>query len=256
MVRKTRKHSSAKSKKTAGIYSIPELRRSFEHIEDYVNQKIRVRESKEKLIKDLRKEWSKVFFKELDKKSAEAFVNDRLAKTSKSRHRTLRRKGGADALTGSPLSYTTRQGLYLAPGQIPDANGHLPLSNGAKSDFGSYVQYVDKGFWNPEPGQSYDPVPGQPAWPVPPPGMGSNEVHFTSKGGSRRKTRRLRKGGGLLGTSISQAFTRPVPSSAPPGVFQDMQDMWYGKEVGASPDQVQRNVSYQIGTLYPKTITY
>ena len=132
MVRKTRKHSS--HKKLKGIYSIPELRRSFEHIESYVNGKIAQKESKEKLVKDLRKEWSKVFFKDLDKKSAESFVSDRLSK--KHKRRTL--KGGA-ALAGAPLDYTTRQGIYLAPGQIPTAAGHLPLSDGSKSSFGSFV---------------------------------------------------------------------------------------------------------------------
>lgn len=264
MVRKTRKHHSAKKEK--GVYSIPELRRSFEHIEKYVNEKIQLKESKDKLIKDLRKEWSSVFLKELDKKSAEAFISDRMAKKSSSRHRTVRRHGGAGAqlantytpLAGAPLDYTTRQGIYLAPGQIPDKAGHLPLSDGSKSNFGSYIQYVDKGFWNPEPGQSYDPVPGQPPWPVPPSDMGSNKVHFMAKGGKRVKNqkRKTRRGGGLAGSMISQAFTRPIASSSPPGVLQDLQDIWHGKEVGPSPDQVQRSPVYQLGSVYPKPVTY
>lgn len=259
MVRKTRRHQS--SKKTKGVYSIPELRRSFEHIEEYIDQKIALRESKEKLVRDIRKEWSKVFFKELDKKSAEAFVSERLSKRHPSRHRTHRKRGGAGAqlantytpIAGAPNDYTTRQGIYLAPGQIPDKAGHLPLSDGGKSNFGSYVQYVDKGFWNPEPGRSYDPVPGQTRFPTSTPvGMGDNTVHFASKGGSRRKTRR----GGAAGALLSQAFTRPIPSDAPPGVLQDMQDMWHGKQLGPSPDQVQRGVDYKLGSVYPKPISY
>jgi hypothetical protein len=71
MVRKTRRHHS--NKKSNGAHSIPELRRAFEHIDSYVNEKIAVKESKEKIIKDLRKEWSKVFLKDLDKKSADSF---------------------------------------------------------------------------------------------------------------------------------------------------------------------------------------
>jgi hypothetical protein len=114
-----------------------------------------------------------VFFKDLDKKSAESFVSDRLSK--KHTRRTL--KGGA-ALAGAPLDYITRQGIYLAPGQIPDINGHLPLSDGSISNYGSFVPYVDKGFWNPEPGHSYDPVPGQTRFPTSvPAGMGSNLVN-------------------------------------------------------------------------------
>ena len=261
MVRKTRRHHSGKKPK--GIYSIPELRRSFEHIEQYVNEKITLRESKEKLIKDLRREWSRVFFKELDKKSAEAFVTDRLSKKHVSRRKTVKHRGGAGAqlgntytpIAGAPNDYTTRQGIYLAPGQIPTSQGHLPLSDGSKSNFGSYVQYVDKGYWNPEPGQSYDPVPGQPPWPVPPAGMGDNTVHFSSKGGSR-KTRKLRRSGGASGALISQAFTHPISASVPAGILQDAQDLWYGKQVGPSPDQVQRGVNYQLGSVYPKPVSF
>ena len=254
MVRKTRRHGS--NKKSKGIYSIPELRRSFEHIESYVNGKIAHKESKEKLVKDLRKEWSKVFFKDLDKKSAESFVSDRLNK--KHKRRTL--KGGAAPLAGAPLDYITRQGIYLAPGQIPDLRGHLPLSDGSPSNYGSFVPYVDKGFWNPEPGHSYDPVPGQMRFPTSvPAGMGSNIF----KGGrqpirERRQTRKGRRnGGGLIqnmGTMLSQAFTHPASPSAPPTILKDAQDMWYGKAVGPSPDQVQRLPDYKLGSVYPKPV--
>jgi hypothetical protein len=262
MVRKTRRHHS--EKKAKGIYSIPELRRSFEHIEEYVNEKIALKESKEKLIKDLRKEWSRVFFKELDKKSAEAFVSDRLSKKHSTRRRTAKHRGGAGAqlpntntpIAGTPNDYTTRAGIYLAPGQIPDKNGHLPLSDGGKSNFGSYVKYVDSGFWNPEPGRSYDPVPGQTRFPTSTPvGMGDNTVHFSSKGGKRR-SRKARRGGALMGATLSQAFNHPIPASSPPGVLMDMQDMWYGKNVGPSPDQVQRSVDYKLGSVYPKPVTF
>jgi hypothetical protein len=258
MVRKTRRNHQ--SKKQKGIHSIPELRRLFEHIEEYIDKKIALKESKEELIKDLRKEWSKVFFKELDRKSAEAFIYEKLSKKV-SRHKTLRKRGGAGAqlpntytpIAGAPNDYTTRQGIYLAPGQIPDKSGHLPLSDGTKSNYGSYVQYVDKGFWNPEPGQSYDPVPGQTRFPTSTPlGMGDNTVHFSAKGG-KRKTRR---GGSRLGSAISQMFSHPISSSSPPGRLQDMQDLWYGKDVGPSPDQVQRNVDYKLGSVYPKPINF
>jgi len=238
MARKTRKHT--KGKKASGIASIPELRRSFEHMEDFVDRKMKAKEPKEKCIKDLRKEWYHVFGKELNKASAEAFIQGRSAP---SRRRTIR--GGA-ALAGAPLDYITRPGMYLAPESIPNANGSLPLSGGAPSTFGSFVQYVQKGFFNPEIAQQYDPIKGQAAWPSPAPGMGSNAF---MKGGKRR-TRR----GGAAGALLSQAFTRPFMSQAPPGTMQDMQDMWHGKTVGLSPDQVQRSPSYQLGSLYPKPV--
>lgn len=255
MVHKTRRHTS--SKKTKGIHTIPELRRSFEHIEKYIDDKIALRESKESLIRDLRKEWSKVFLKELDKKSADAFVSDRMTKKSSSRRRTLKKRGGAAPLAGAPLDYITRQGIYLAPGQIPDKAGHLPLSDGSKSMFGSFTKYIDSGFnvAVPQPGQRFDPVPGQPAWPQVPVGMGSNTVHFAAKGGKRR-SRKIRRGGGVTGSILSQAFNHPIPGSSPAGILKDAQDGWYGKQLGSSPDQVQRGVNYQLGTLYPKPVSY
>jgi hypothetical protein len=253
MVRKTRRHQSGKKHK--GIHSIPELRRSFEHIESFVNEGIASKESKEQIVKDLRKEWAKVFFKDLDKKSAEAYVSDRMSKKHTIRRKTSKHRGGAAGpVTGAPLDFTTRAGIYLAPGQIPDKAGHLPLSDGGKSSYGSYVQYVDKGFWNPEPGQSYDPVPGQTRFPTSTPvGMGTNTVHFGAKGGSR-KTRR--RGGAQFGATLDQAYTHPISASPVAGNLQNMQDLWYGKDVGPSPDQVQRGVNYQLGSVYPKAITF
>jgi hypothetical protein len=264
MVRKTRRHHS--EKKAKGIYSIPELRRSFEHIEEYVNEKISLRETKEKLIKDLRKEWSRVFFKDLDKKSAEAFVSERLSKKHSTHRRTVKHRGGAGAqlantytpIAGGPLDHTTRAGIYLAPGQPPTAQGHLPLSDGGKSNFGSYIPYVDKGFdvSIPERGQPLDQfgIPGQTRFPTSTPvGMGDNTVHF--KGG-RRRSRKVRRGGALMGATLAQAFRHPISASSPPSILQDGQDMWYGKNVGPSPDQVQRGVNYQLGSVYPKPVTF
>ena len=223
MVRKTRRHSARKSEK--GIASIPELRRAFEHIEEVVDRKVKQKVPKDEITKELRNEWHGVFSKTLDKKSADAYVEERMAqkgrRVTRRAHRSRRSKGGAQAIAGAPLDYMTRQGVYLAPGQIPTAQGHLPLSSGAPSAYGSYVQYVDKGFWNPEPGQSYDPVPGQPPWPVVPAGMGSNLV----KGGKRA----LRRGGSLQSV-LAQIGTRPIPSSVPAGILQDGQDQWQGKQ--------------------------
>ena len=257
MVRKTRKNKQ--HRKNKGVYSIPELRRSFEYIEKSVDEKIHKKDSREKITRDLRKEWHKIFMKDLDKKSAEAFIDDRMKHTM-GRRRTLRTRGGA-AIAGAPLDYMTRQGVYLAPGLIPDRLGHLPLTGDKPSDFGSYLEYVSKGFsvGVPEPGQSYDPVPGQTSWPQVPAGMGSNAVHFAKQsGGSRRK---IRRGGGLFGdklgsaaATIEQAFSRPFGASAPPGFGQNMQSMWYGSQVGPSSDQVQRQPQYHLGIAYPKAI--
>jgi hypothetical protein len=88
--------------------------------------------------------------------------------------------------------------------------------------------------------------------------MGSNAF---MKGGNR-KSRKIRRhrGGDIAsdlrnaGALLSQAFSRPIPSGAPPSVIQDMQDMWHGKAVGPSPDQIQRQPTYQLGALFPKPV--
>lgn len=251
MVRKTRKHTKKHTK--GKVHSIPELRRSFEHMEEYVDKKIHAKEPKDKQVKDLRKEWLRVFGKELNKAAAEAFIHDRISHHSTGRRRTIRSRGGALPIAGAPLDYSVRAGVYLAPESIPTAGGQLPLANGAPSSFGSFTKYVDGGFWNPEIAQSYDRVKGQSEWPVVPANMGSNRV----SGGSRK--RRVRRGGGLMdmtGSLLSQAFSRPIPSFSPSGPLQDMQDMFHGKTVGPSPDQVQRHINFGYNTIYPKTVTF
>lgn len=240
MVHKTRKHSNHGK----GIYSIPELRRSFEHIESFVDEKLKSKDSKDKISKDLRKEWLKVFNKQLDKKSADAFLEDRMSKSG----RRIRHTGGGP-LEGAPVEYSQRPGVYLAPSGLPGKDGGLPVSGQTGGGFGSFVQYVANGFSNPEIAQTYDPVPGQTKWPVPFLSTGSNQA-----GGRRKSRRKIR--GGSMGSLLSQAFTRPIPSMIPPGPLQDAQDMWHGKEVGASPDQVQRTPDYQLGSVYPKPIQF
>lgn len=225
MVRITRKKK---------IYSIPELRRSFEHIEEYVDSKIQEGKTKDHIVKDLKKEWKNVFFKELTTQSAKAFVDDRNKSKRKTKWQTKRQakeqKGGGP-LAGAPLDYTTRQGIYLPPGQIP-VDGHLPSNSG---NFGSFVDYVSKGFWNPEPAQSYDPVQGQTRFPTSVPvGMGSNTV-----GGKR--TLRCKRSKGSKGTKKSKGGFIRLPSSIPASPFQDLMDISKGMlPVGPSPHQIQR----------------
>lgn len=253
MVHKTRKHTTQQKKK--GIDSIPELRRAFEHIEQFVDAKLAKKESKEHISKDLRKEWFKVFHKELKKPAADAFVDDRSNEKHEVKHdrrRTVRKGGSLQPLAGAPLDYTTRPGIYLAPGQRPDANGGLPLTQTGGAPYGSFVEYVDGGFFNPEIAQSYDPVPGQATWPRPAADMGSNVF----KGGAKRQLRQTRRkvrgkmqqGGypfeGAV-EAVSHTFgSRLIPASVPPSILQDAETWTRSGNFGASPDQVQREVPY------------
>jgi hypothetical protein len=104
--------------------------------------------------------------------------------------------------------------------------------------------------------------------------MGDNTVHFGAKGGKRRTVRGekrnnepvMKKGGkrhtlrggnnyrdlvNSTGAMLSVAYSRPFGPGSPPSVPRDMQDMWYGRTVGPSPNQIQRQPDYQLGSVYP-----
>lgn len=219
--RKGKGKGKAKTIKT--IKTIPELRRSFDYIDEFVRQRIGT-QPLEKTIKETRREWLRVFSKTLPYDSAKEFVEHMAEHAPHSKgHR-----GGAQA------------GIYLAQGQPPTPAGNYPLASqqpqqSQPSAYGALTSYLSNGFWNPEIAAQQDPIKGQSTFPTPPAGMGSNVV----KGG--RRTRR--RGGGLAGSLLTQAFTRPVPSSAPPSILQDAQTAWYGRSL-PSPDQVQRPPLY------------
>jgi hypothetical protein len=215
------------------IMTIPELRRSFEHIETFVHQHKRSKD----LVKMLQEEWLKVFKKKLDKESASAFVNHTVKESGMI--------GGGGQLTGAPLDYTMRPGLYISPG----------------IDQGSYARvpnYVSSGFWNPEPGQSYDRVIGQTVYPDrTPAGLGDNTVIGLKIGGggnsSSRKTKknkRKQSGGDplrTLGTALNQFLFRPIDSTSPPSVAQDVLTASKGESLGPSPLSYQNKLDYQMG---------
>ena len=211
--------------------TIPELRRSFEHIETFVHQHKRSKD----LVKMLQEEWLKVFKKKLDKESASAFVNHSVKESGM--------MGGGSQLTGAPLDYTMRPGLYISPG----------------IDQGSYARvpnYVSSGFWNPEPGQSYDRVIGQTVYPDrTPAGLGDNTViglKMAGGSGSGRKTKKnMRKQSGgdplrTIGTALNQFLFRPINSTIPPSIPQDVLTASKGESLGPSPLAYQNKLDYQM----------
>lgn len=249
MARKTRKHT----KSTKGIYSIPELRRAFEHVERVIDEMIHSKESKENMISHIRKEWQKVFHKALDKSSADALITHRM----ESRRTLHHMKGGASALAGAPVDYVTRPGVYLDQGSIPGPDGGLTKTVGG--GYGSYVQYVDGGFRNPEIAQGYDPIPGQSTFPLPRADMGSNVFTPLVKGGKRKiNTKKNKKSRGKTyggAAMLDQAFMRPITANPPPSdPLFDIQRMGSGAAGGLSPDTTQHQMNYKVGSVYPTAV--
>lgn len=248
MVRKTRKHT----KSTQGIYSIPELRRAFEHVEQVMDEMIHHKESKADMVSHIRKEWMKVFHKSLDKASADALITHRMES-----HRGVRSmKGGASTpLAGALIDHVTRPGIYLDQGSIPGADGGLTKTVGG-GGYGSYVQYVDSGFRNPEISQLMVPISGQSTFPLAPRAdMGSNVFTPTLKGGKRMKKTRKNKKTREKMCGGAAMLLRPIPAEpAPSSVLFDMQQMARGVAGGVSPDATQRAAPYHLGDTYPKAI--
>lgn len=233
--------TTRRAKKQNGVHTIRELRTSFEHMEEYTRKIADTSASKDGKIKLIRAEWQKVFFKPLARESAEALLEENSTKV-KGRRRT-RKRGGAMVLSGAPVEHMTRPGLYLAPGHTPNADGGLALSGqtgGGAAPYGSFVEYIDHGFGNPE---IAEPRPVD--WPSPAADMGSNRVV-----GGRKRGRRVRRGGGnLIGDVfrplVDEALSRPFSPTVPSNPLQDAQFAWKGQHYGLTPDQSHRPLSYQ-----------
>jgi hypothetical protein len=177
MVRKTRKNKSASKGMT-----VPQLRKSFEHIETYARKND---------LGAFRKEWKKTFGKPITESAAKDYLS--FLKTAD----THSQKGGAQPLTGAPLDYSLRAG------SDPSTAANVP----------PYVQ-SGFGFANMD---SFRLMSGlENITPRIPADMGRNDV--ISGGGKKRKTRKGQKGGALpsLSTAVSEFMTRPFTMQSPP----------------------------------------
>jgi hypothetical protein len=252
MTRKDMTRKTHRAKRSA-LQTIPELRRSFDYIDEFVKNRIVSGVPKETLVKEVQREWLRVFSKRLQKKNATAFVEHMMERQS--HRRGLRGTRKRSRLHGGVAPFadpTTQQGVYLASGTPPTSAGHYPLANGAASAYGSLTSYLSKGFFGYEIASDLDPIKGQTSFPTqPPPSMGSNLV----RGGARALQYKTKRGGAsLVGSVLTQAMTRPIQSSAVPSPLQDAQNAWMGRPVGPSPDQVQRGPTYLLGSSAPAPV--
>ena len=211
--------------------TIPELRRSFEHMETFALHN----KHKKDAITLFQEEWFRVFKKKLEKKAAAVYIHHVQAEKGK------QGGGGMNRLEGAVLDYDTRPGLYISPGVNQGSYARVP-------------NYVNSGFWNPESGQSYDRVPGQTIYPSRTPlGLGDNTVIGMKGGGRKAKTAKKAQQGGAdplttIGTAFNQFMFRPFGASTPASVGQDLQTSVRGQELGASPRPDQNHLNYQMNS--------
>ena len=150
--KKTHRAATRHKKSSASVFqTIPELRRSFDYIDEFVAHRIQSGVPKEQLVKELQREWLRVFFKRMEKKSATAFIEHQMELSARKRRplrrHTKRRHRGGVAPFADPI--TTQPGIYLASGLPPTANGAYPMANGTSSAYGSLPAYLTKGMMAP-----------------------------------------------------------------------------------------------------------
>lgn len=198
---KTRKQKKSHSK---GAMSIPQLRKAFDHIEEYTVRLISREKDKKKQRRAFQEEWMRVFHRSIDDKAADAYLQFEGKKG-----KTRKMRGGA-ALGGAPLDYSTRPGIYGVYGNFPeyitagfstvgDATNKMAIQEGCNSAAeAAKFQAPYTGFGAPS---------------------------LAQKGGkSRRRSTRLKKsrkqrgGAPSWGEFASAATLRPLTAEAPPSL--------------------------------------
>ena len=198
-----KKHSKTRKMKK-GLMTIPQLRKAFDHVEEFTNSLLKSVKDTNERRKAFQKEWMKVFHREVDDKSADAYLMFE-EKKSKGKGKGTRKQKGGSQLSGAPLDYSTRPGI--------------------DGIYGVFPAYVSSGlsFYNDINKEA--PLAGcgtENTTPKVPLSIGSNEVQ---KGG-KRKTRKQRQQGGAFPTisEFAQALTfRPITSTNPPTAFYNAQ---------------------------------
>ena len=214
MVRKTRRLSKkaepAGAASASAALTIPQLRKSFEHIEKFVKTKVLHMSEKEGL-KAFCKEWKKTFGT-ISEESAKDYLE-----YMRSRHT---QKGGAvTVLSPAGLGY-----------EMSQPSGPQP----------SYPAYLNGGFL-PPPMDSVAATCGKPSAFLPPAADTGSNAWVPMKGGGRRSRRISKKQnkqaqrGGSLGTALSEFLARPFGMGSPPTMLQDVGHRLSGQTGLASP---------------------
>lgn len=152
---KTKKNVKHQSKKVqAKPMTIPQLRKAFEHIDFRTKQILSKHPVNDQSIQEFQESWKQVFGKNVDSKTAEAYLRLQ-AKEKNSSRKTRKQKGGM-----APVDYVTRPGV--------------------DGSYGSFLPYISSGFkfYNDINNIAMDADCGkQNITPVVSADMGSNKVH-------------------------------------------------------------------------------
>jgi hypothetical protein len=225
-----------------GILTIPQLRKAFDQIQS-IAQKLAAGAITDESVANFRKEWQRVFHKQLADKDAREYLEH-----IKSMHlaedgpkRTMRKAasgtrkrgnqtGGGGPLAGAPLDHVTQPGIY--------------------GTYGNFLPYVAQGFGVGVPIDSQtrsalpDPVltvsrdVGSGALLTGGGSGSSSSSSNSSNSSSSRKTTRGRKQ--RIGTRRrnQRGGSNIITSTNPTSVIQDAKMAWQGQPLPASPSAV------------------
>ena len=207
-------------KQRSSMMTIPQLRKAFDHIEVYTAGLLSREKDAKKRRRDFQDEWMKVFHRSVDDKSADAYLQFEAKKNKKS-NKTRKQKGGSQAatgqrggsaLSGAPLDYSTRPGIYGVYGTFPEyiSNGFATFGNATNK------MAIQEGCNSAAEAAKFQ---------APYTGFGATSLvaqkggKKSRKGKGKKGTRKL-KGGAFptISEFASAASIRPLSSSAPPSM--------------------------------------
>lgn len=210
-----RRKGETRAKKGQAL-TIPQLRKCLEHISSYSEALLQGKEkSLDEKAKEFAEEWSKVFHKKLELTTARAYIEhiESMKPTKGKKRGTRKMRGGNVPIAGAPLAYLTRPGLDLPYGKFPE--------------------YVNNGFWNPEPAPAADCATFKPVLPTV--NLGSNKMY----------------GGGVLDT-ITNGFAainmRPFAAENPASIQGDAMNAWKGLPLGPGGASYDQAWNYRMGS--------
>lgn len=204
----------------AGILSIPQLRKAFEHIQEKAIEYAQGAIDK-KSIDSFMSEWKRAFGKSITEESAKTYLEHikemKLTKKRTLKASTRKQRGGA-----APLDYQTAPGIY--------------------GTYGNFPAYVASGFEVGVPRISQLEGWGRvDTTPIVPRDIGSGMINPLKGGGKRRstgatKTRRLRprRSRGMKGGD------RILLSTNPTSVIADGVSYWRGQSLPPSPSPIDQ----------------
>jgi len=185
--------------------TIPEIKSSFEAIEDATYRILRQGGTLSEQVKKFQTEWKAIFHRPVRADSAEAYLKIKQL-SKRGANKTRKQKGGA-ALSGAPLDNATRPGV--------------------SGGYGSFLEYQTMGS---------TPIPPKIAMDA---DCGVKDISPSAASVTAAQTRQY---GGSFGDFLHKAFLSPPEQSVPASPVNNMRTYLDGRLPESSPAPYQNNL--------------